>query len=160
MALIGNQRASKLVMIQAFFAEIAYPAFGSDLPGQRAMAVAMMFPEPAKLKRAGSLKIKNQDINAGYLSQARTVQGLTALYGKAYSGITTTNSGYRTRQTRGFFMPERQATASLSIWRDDRPEYNTVRGNTASHLFVAVESRRPSCNGGILLNEQEADYVS
>ena len=43
--------------------------------GQQAMAVAMVYPEPAKTKRkgSGSLEPKELGISAGRLSQARTV---------------------------------------------------------------------------------------
>ena len=42
--------------------------------GARALAVAMIYPEPTKHKRAGqSVKIKGCGIDASYLSQARTV---------------------------------------------------------------------------------------
>jgi ParB family chromosome partitioning protein len=41
--------------------------------GRQAMAMAMLFPEPAKLKRAGSCKIQEQFVDAGALSRARKV---------------------------------------------------------------------------------------
>jgi hypothetical protein len=41
--------------------------------GQQAMAYAMVYPEPAKLKRAGSLETKHPDIHKTRFSQARTV---------------------------------------------------------------------------------------
>jgi hypothetical protein len=37
------------------------------------MVVAMVYPEPEKLKRAGSSKIEDQDVHQGSLSSARTV---------------------------------------------------------------------------------------
>jgi len=40
--------------------------------GQQAMALAMVYPEPAKLKR-GSLETKQPDVHKTRLSQARTV---------------------------------------------------------------------------------------
>jgi hypothetical protein len=42
--------------------------------GAQAMAVAMIYPEPAKLKRPGSSKIEDQKlVHPGTLSQARKV---------------------------------------------------------------------------------------
>ena len=41
--------------------------------GQRAMALAMIYPEPTKLKRAGSSVAKQQDVSKARLSLARTV---------------------------------------------------------------------------------------
>jgi ParB-like chromosome segregation protein Spo0J len=41
--------------------------------GQRAMAVAMIHPNSAKLKRAGSGSVGTTELSAGYLAHARTV---------------------------------------------------------------------------------------
>ena len=41
--------------------------------GQRAMAVAMIYPAPVKLKRGGSSVTEHHGISKGKLSQARTV---------------------------------------------------------------------------------------
>jgi hypothetical protein len=38
---------------------------------QRAMAVAMVFPEPQKLKRKGTGSSKNEELASGYVSSAR-----------------------------------------------------------------------------------------
>jgi hypothetical protein len=40
--------------------------------GQQAMAVALAYPDPAKLNR-GSFATKDQDVSSGSLSKARTV---------------------------------------------------------------------------------------
>jgi hypothetical protein len=41
--------------------------------GQRAVLYALAYPEPAKLKRAGSLEIKDQELNPATISQARVI---------------------------------------------------------------------------------------
>ncbi len=41
--------------------------------GQRAMAVAMLYPEPAKVRRKGSGGSKIEGLASGYVSNARTV---------------------------------------------------------------------------------------
>lgn len=37
------------------------------------MAVAMIYPEPEKLKRKGSGSLQNKELSGGYLSKARTI---------------------------------------------------------------------------------------
>ncbi len=41
--------------------------------GQRAMAVAVLYPDSQKLRRKGSSPLKNEELKSAYLSQARTV---------------------------------------------------------------------------------------
>ena len=41
--------------------------------GQRAIAVAMIYPEPVKTKRSGSVKITDLGVSTGAVSMARTV---------------------------------------------------------------------------------------
>jgi hypothetical protein len=46
---------------------------GEFTAGQRAMAVALAYPEPAKLKRSGSSKVEQQHVSKTRLSEARAV---------------------------------------------------------------------------------------
>lgn len=70
---------------------------------------------------------------------------------------TTTNSGSRTRQTCGFFVPVSQGQIPPVYGRVDRAEYKTFRGNKPSRLLAVVETRLPfSSRKPPKLNQQEA----
>ena len=57
-----------------------------------------------------------------------------------YVEITTSYSGYRTRQTCGFFTPGIHPVRA-DQWRDDSRKCNSLRVNTGSRLKAVVESR-------------------
>jgi hypothetical protein len=64
--------------------------------GQQAMAVAMVHPEPAKTKRKGSGSIEIKELNAGYLSQARSVLRHSTASAKAVLiGADSLSSAYK-----------------------------------------------------------------
>ena len=73
--------------------------------GQRAMAVAMIYPDPVKIKRAGSSK--TEELGAGaYLSYARTVLRFAPdLADGVLTGSTSLDEAYKTAR-------ERKAAAS------------------------------------------------
>ncbi len=52
-------------------------------------------------------------------------------------------SGFRTRHTSGIFLPVPRAL----LWRDERVEYKTRKGNTPRRLVSVIESCRPQVRG-------------
>ena len=68
--------------------------------GQRAMAVAWIYPEPQKVRRKGSSPLEIKGLNAGRLSQARTVlaQGPKDLAPQVLNGVQTLDVAYATAQ--------------------------------------------------------------
>ena len=68
---------------------------------------------------------------------------------RGYAGRIEFTSGHRTRQTRGIFMPGIRPVQT-SLWRDDRPEYNTLRGNTARASCEARLSPATLISGGLI----------
>ena len=69
-----------------------------------------------------------------------------------YSGGTRTRSGLSAPVSSGFFVPS--IGNNLPIWRVDRGQYNTRKGNNPSRLLAIVETRRLS--KAAKLNQKEA----
>ena len=65
--------------------------------GQRAMAVAMVYPEPIKIKRSGSVIITDPGVDPSYLSHARTVlQYAPDLADNILAGSSSLDEAYET----------------------------------------------------------------
>jgi len=58
----------------------------------------------------------------------------------AYPDRTISTSGLSAPVSSGFFVPG--IRVSTLLWRVDRAEYNTRKGNTPGRLVAVVESRR------------------
>src|SRR5262245_36867601 len=64
--------------------------------GQRAMAVAKLYPEAAKLRRKGSSSSEIEGLAAGYVSMARTVlRILPTVADEVLGGITHLDAAYK-----------------------------------------------------------------
>jgi len=72
----------------------------------------------------------------------------------SHTESTISISGFRTRQTCGFFVPDFRHKCQL--WRDERPQYNTLAGNKVRRLMPVVESRHPQSGGK--LKHKEANH--
>jgi len=70
-----------------------------------------------------------------------------------YRGGTKANSGSSAPDRRGFFVPP-TVVSSPRVWRVDKAEYNTRKGNKLGRLFAVVETRR-LINAVNPLNKQE-----
>jgi hypothetical protein len=69
--------------------------------GQRAMAVAMIHPEPERLKRKGAGSLETKDFSATRISQARTVLRYARdLAHNVLSGATSLDEAYQTARDR------------------------------------------------------------
>jgi hypothetical protein len=107
-------------------------------PGQRAMAVAMIRPEPEKLKRRGSSKV---EVHQGRLSEARAVLAYSPKLAEAVMrGDKPLKAALaEARQAEGSVLNARSRLAKL---RDERPDLAELVANEALSLDDAIKTAR------------------
>ena len=96
------------------------------------MAVAMVYPEPIKIKRSGSVIITDPGVDPSYLSHARTVlQYAPDLADNILAGSSSLDEAYETAHVRN-------DRARLAKLRDERPDLAELVSTEAMSLDDAL----------------------